>query len=91
MKVMEHGEFSVKGSLIDIYPMGAKLPCRLDLFDQEIESIRLFDGTAHQQLLPLFDLTKQLLFLNKNLLHRQRQPVKILTSLLVSAVDLIIS
>ncbi len=42
-KVMERGEFSVKGSLIDLYPMGAKLPCRLDLFDQEIESIRLFD------------------------------------------------
>jgi transcription-repair coupling factor (superfamily II helicase) len=48
MKVMEHGEFSVKGSLIDIYPMGAKLPCRLDLFDQEIESIRLFDVSTQR-------------------------------------------
>ena len=48
MKVMGHGEFSVKGSLIDIYPMGAKLPCRLDLFDQEIESIRLFDVSTQR-------------------------------------------
>lgn len=44
--VREHGEFSIKGSLIDLYPMGAKLPCRLDLFDQEIESIRTFDNTT---------------------------------------------
>ncbi len=42
-KVMEHGEFSIRGSLIDLYPMGAKLPYRLDLFDKEIESIRTFD------------------------------------------------
>ncbi|MBE8189818.1 MAG: DEAD/DEAH box helicase, partial [Candidatus Thioglobus sp.] len=42
-KVMQHGEFSVKGSLIDLYPMGAKTPFRIDLFDQEIESIRAFE------------------------------------------------
>ncbi len=44
--VMEHGEFSIKGSLIDLYPMGAKTPYRLDLFDQEIESIRTFDAST---------------------------------------------
>ena len=58
MKVMEHGEFSVKGSLIDIYPMGAKLPCRLDLFDQEIESIRPFDISTQRS-----TETKQEIFL----------------------------
>ena len=41
--VMEHGEFAVRGSIIDIFPMGANLPFRLDLFDDEIESIRSFD------------------------------------------------
>ncbi|SMN13549.1 Transcription-repair coupling factor [Bathymodiolus heckerae thiotrophic gill symbiont] len=44
--VREHGEFSIKGSLIDIYPMGSKHPYRVDLFDQEIESIRLFDTST---------------------------------------------
>lgn len=44
--VREHGEFSVKGSLIDLFPMGANLPYRLDLFDQEIESIRIFDTST---------------------------------------------
>jgi len=41
--VYEHGEFSVRGSIIDIYPMGSKTPFRLDLFDDEIESIKTFD------------------------------------------------
>ena len=42
-QVSEHGEVSIKGSLIDIYPMGNNKPIRIDLFDNEIDSIRLFD------------------------------------------------
>lgn len=41
--VYEHGEFAVRGALIDVFPMGAKQPIRLDLFDDEIESLRTFD------------------------------------------------
>ncbi|MFK5984058.1 MAG: transcription-repair coupling factor [Pseudomonadota bacterium] len=41
--VYEHGEFSVRGSLIDIFPMGSKKPYRLDLFDDELETIKTFD------------------------------------------------
>ena len=41
--VMEHGEFAVRGSIVDIYPMGTALPLRIDLFDDEIDSIRRFD------------------------------------------------
>jgi len=41
--VNEHGEFAVRGSIIDMYPMGSDLPFRLDLFSDEIDSIRLFD------------------------------------------------
>lgn len=41
--VYEHGEFAVRGSLMDIYPMGSDLPYRIDLFDDEIESLRTFD------------------------------------------------
>ena len=42
-QVTEHGEVSVRGSLLDIFPMGAINPYRIDLFDEEIDSIRLFD------------------------------------------------
>ena len=38
-QVVAPGEFSVRGSLIDIYPMGSTAPFRLDLFDDEIDSI----------------------------------------------------
>ena len=41
-QVREHGEFAIRGSLIDLFPMGAKTPFRLDLFDNEIDSIRHF-------------------------------------------------
>lgn len=42
-KVLEHGEFAVRGSIIDVYPMGSGLPFRIELFDDEIESLREFD------------------------------------------------
>ncbi len=42
-QVMEHGDFAVRGSLIDLFPMGSEVPYRIDLFDDEIESIRTFD------------------------------------------------
>ena len=42
-KVLEHGEFAVRGAIIDIYPMGSKHPFRIDLFDNTIDSLRRFD------------------------------------------------
>ena len=41
-QVTEHGEFAVRGSLIDIFPMGTNTPVRIDFFDDEIESLRYF-------------------------------------------------
>src|SRR5690606_25784673 len=41
--VYEHGEFAVRGALLDIFPMGSDLPYRIDLFDDEIETLRTFD------------------------------------------------
>jgi len=41
--VYEHGEFAVRGALVDIFPMGSKVPFRIDLFDDEIETLRTFD------------------------------------------------
>ena len=42
-QVTEHGEYAVRGSLLDLYPMGSTAPIRIDFFDNEIESIRQFD------------------------------------------------
>lgn len=42
-QVMEHGEFAVRGSLFDLFPTGSELPFRIDLFSDEIDSIRTFD------------------------------------------------
>ncbi len=41
-QVSEHGEFAVRGSLIDIFPMGTSAPIRMDFFDDDIESLRYF-------------------------------------------------
>jgi transcription-repair coupling factor (superfamily II helicase) len=42
-QVMTHGEFSIRGSLLDLFPMGSETPFRIDLFDNEIETIRTFE------------------------------------------------
>ena len=46
--VYDHGEFAFRGSIIDIFPMGVKSPFRLDLIDNEIESLRLFDSESQR-------------------------------------------
>ena len=48
--VMNHGEYAVRGSLFDIFPMGYHSPLRLDLFDNEIDSIRWFDPESQRTL-----------------------------------------
>ncbi len=51
--VMRPGEYSVRGGLIDLFPMGSALPYRLDLFDNEIDSIRAFDPDSQRSLYPV--------------------------------------
>jgi transcription-repair coupling factor (superfamily II helicase) len=41
--VHEHGEFAVRGAILDVFPMGTDRPLRIELFDNEIESLRAFD------------------------------------------------
>ena len=48
--VLSSGEFAVRGSLLDIFPMGSKNPYRVDLFDDEIESIKSFDPETQRSL-----------------------------------------
>ena len=49
-QVMEHGEFAVRGSIIDLYPSGHDFPFRIDLFDTEIDTIRRFDPESQRSL-----------------------------------------
>ena len=49
-QVMEHGEYALRGAILDIYPMGSKLPYRIELFDTEISSIRHFDPDTQRSL-----------------------------------------
>jgi transcription-repair coupling factor (superfamily II helicase) len=52
-QVISHGEFSVRGGLVDLFPMGSALPYRIDLFDNEIETIRTFDVDTQRSLYPV--------------------------------------
>ncbi|HXD37318.1 MAG TPA: transcription-repair coupling factor, partial [Rhodanobacter sp.] len=47
-QVAEPGDFAVRGALIDIYPMGSDEPYRIELFDDEVESIRSFDPESQR-------------------------------------------
>jgi transcription-repair coupling factor (superfamily II helicase) len=49
-QVTEHGEFALRGSLLDLYPMGSELPYRIDLFDDVVDSIRSFDPATQRSL-----------------------------------------
>ncbi len=48
--VYEHGDYAVRGAILDIYPMGANLPYRIDLFDNEIETLRTFDPETQRSI-----------------------------------------
>lgn len=48
--VYEHGEFAIRGAIIDLYPTGSDLPLRIDLFDDEIDSIRTFDPESQRSI-----------------------------------------
>ncbi len=47
-QVYEPGEYAVRGSLLDLFPMASTTPCRIELFDDEIETIRFFDPESQR-------------------------------------------
>ena len=52
-QVVSPGEYAVRGGLIDLFPMGSLVPFRVDLFDDEIDSIRTFDPDSQRSLYPV--------------------------------------
>ena len=51
------GEFAVRGGLIDVYPLNADAPHRIDFFGDEVEQIRLYDPTTQRTLGEVNELT----------------------------------
>ncbi|MCR4299236.1 MAG: transcription-repair coupling factor, partial [Gallionella sp.] len=52
-QVLTPGEYCVRGGLIDLFPMGSALPYRIDLFDDEIETVATFDVDTQRTLYPV--------------------------------------
>ena len=52
-QVVSPGEYSVRGGLIDLFPMGSALPFRIELFDEEIETLRSFDVDSQRTVFPV--------------------------------------
>ncbi|MFZ5568650.1 MAG: transcription-repair coupling factor [Pseudomonadota bacterium] len=52
-QVVSPGEYAVRGGLIDLFPMGSQVPYRVDLFDNEVDSIRTFDPDTQRSLYPV--------------------------------------
>ncbi len=55
-QVLSPGEYSVRGGLIDLFPMGSPLPYRIDLLDNEIETIRTFDVDTQRSIYPVAEI-----------------------------------
>ena len=52
-QVVSPGEYAVRGGLIDLFPMGSPVPYRVDLFGDEVDSIRTFDPDTQRSLYPV--------------------------------------
>ncbi|SFW17943.1 transcription-repair coupling factor [Nitrosovibrio sp. Nv17] len=52
-QVLAPGEYSLRGGLIDLFPMGSPIPYRIDLLDDEIETIRTFDVDTQRSIYPV--------------------------------------
>ncbi|EOG0526569.1 transcription-repair coupling factor [Neisseria gonorrhoeae] len=54
--VIAAGEFAVRGGIVDLFPMGSETPYRIDLFDDEIDSIKTFDTDTQRTISPVSEI-----------------------------------
>ena len=54
--VVATGEFAVRGGIVDLFPMGSEMPYRIDLFDDEIDSIKTFDTDTQRTISPVSEI-----------------------------------
>lgn len=55
-KVLEHGEYAIRGAIIDVFPMGSTLPFRIELFDDAVDSLRQFDTETQRTVAKITDI-----------------------------------
>lgn len=48
--VFDHGEFAIRGAIMDLFPMGSNVPYRIELFDDEIDTLRSFDPETQRSI-----------------------------------------
>lgn len=87
--VAKPGEFSIRGSIIDVYPLQENYPIRIELFDVEIDSMRYFDVETQRSLEHLKEIvispTTEMVFAAENLVHGQKHLQEALTKRLAVA------
>lgn len=85
------GEFSIRGSILDIYPLTAEYPVRIELFDVEIDSMRYFDVETQRSLEPLESIqltpTSELVFSEEDLQHGKQRLQEVLDKRLAVVKD----
>ena len=54
--VVAGGEFAVRGGIVDLFPTGSDTPYRIDLFDDEIDSIKTFDPDSQRTIAPVSEI-----------------------------------
>ncbi|NBC07261.1 MAG: transcription-repair coupling factor, partial [Bacteroidetes bacterium] len=73
--VYEPGQFSIRGGIVDIFSFGNEYPYRIELFDEEVESIRTFDPTSQ---LSVQNISSVTIIPNINTRFSQEQKVSML-------------
>jgi len=56
-QVMEHGEYAVRGALLDVFPMGGQVALRIDWLDNDIDSMRIFDTSTQRTTTKIDEIT----------------------------------
>jgi transcription-repair coupling factor (superfamily II helicase) len=85
------GDFSIRGSIIDVYPLNAEYPVRAELFDIEIDSLRYFEADTQRSVAPIDQVTlspmTDLIFSAADLAHGEKQLEKALEKRVAIAKD----
>ncbi|WP_040953041.1 transcription-repair coupling factor [Gorillibacterium massiliense] len=90
-KVEKKGEMSVRGGIVDVYPLTAEMPCRIELFDVDVDSIRSFDPETQRSIERMSELTispcKEIIAENRRYQNASRHAADLLDAQLAKMTD----
>ncbi|WP_430607239.1 transcription-repair coupling factor [Enterococcus sp. AZ170] len=85
------GDFSIRGSIVDVYPLNSEYPVRAELFDIEIDSLRYFEADTQRSVGPIESVTlspmTDLVFSKDDLIHGEKELTKALEKRVAIAKD----